>query len=108
MRDRLTVVASSATRRKGGDTIRNMHYVYILKSLKSNHYYIGSTDNLKRRLMEHNLGLGGEYTRKNKPFKLIYYEAYLNKKDALEGERFYKTGYGREILKGKLKNYSTE
>ena len=79
-----------------------MHYTYILQSLKNKRNYIGSTDNLKRRVKEHNDGVGSIYTKNNYPFKLIYYEAYLDKKDATVAERFYKTGYAREILKGKL------
>lgn len=103
MGDRLTVVASSATRRKGGDKI--MYYTYILQSLKNNRRYIGSTGNLKQRLSEHNSGTGGLYTKNNRPFKLIYYEAYIEKADASQAEKFYKTGYGREVLDGKLNNY---
>ena len=83
-----------------------MWYVYVLQSLKDSHKYIGFTEDLKRRFAEHNSdSFPGTYTSKHKPFKLIYYEAYENKLDAQEAERFYKTGYGREILKGKLKNY---
>ncbi|HEY4513508.1 MAG TPA: GIY-YIG nuclease family protein [Candidatus Paceibacterota bacterium] len=82
-----------------------MFYTYILKSQKNGSLYIGSTDNLKRRFIEHNKGLGGVYTKNNRPFILIYYEAYLSYKDAKLSEKFYKTGYGREVLKGKLKNY---
>ena len=82
-----------------------MYYTYILFSLKSKRKYIGSTDNLKRRVAEHNQGIGGKYTKDNRPFKLIYYEAYLDKKDAQKAEKFYKTGYGREVLDGKLKNF---
>lgn len=85
-----------------------MFYVYVLKSLKNENNYVGYTDDLKQRFEEHNSGKGGVYTSKNRPFMLIYYEAYLDKKDATAAERFYKTGYGREILKGKLKNYLKE
>lgn len=82
-----------------------MWYVYILQSLKSKHLYCGYTEDLKRRFNEHNQGLGGKYTHDNRPFKLIYYEAFLEKKDATAQEKFYKSGYGREVLKGKVKNY---
>lgn len=82
-----------------------MFYTYILKSQKNNRLYIGSTDNLKRRFEEHNKGIGGVYTSKNKPFDLIYYEAYMVYTDARASEKFYKTGYGREVLKGKLKEF---
>ena len=67
--------------------------------------YVGSTNDIKRRLKEHNDGVGGKYTKDNRPFKLVFYEAFLNKKDAMKDELFFKTGYGREVLKNKLKNY---
>ena len=95
------VVASSATRRRGGDILL-MFYTYAIKSQKNGRLYIGSTDNLKRRLTEHNRGIGGAYTRNNKPFDLVYYEAYNDYSLAKKAEKFYKSGYGREILKGKL------
>lgn len=82
-----------------------MYYTYILQSLKNNRLYVGSTGDLKRRFKEHNIGIGGEYTKKNRPFKIIFYEAYTRKEDAEKSERFFKTGYGREVLKDKLSNY---
>ena len=82
-----------------------MYYTYILQSFKNNRRYIGSTKDLKQRIKEHNAGIGGLYTKNNRPFKLIYYEAYIEKKDAESAEKFYKTGYGREVLNDKLKNY---
>ena len=83
-----------------------MWYLYILESFKNKRLYVGITDNLIRRLEEHNLGLGGSYTKKNKPYKLIFYEAYLEKEDALKAEKFFKSGYGREVLKNdKLIHY---
>lgn len=85
-----------------------MYYVYILFSLKNKRKYVGSTDNLKRRYKEHNDGIGGEYTKKNKPFILLFYEAYLSQKDALRQERFYKSGYGREALQEKIKDSLNE
>jgi putative endonuclease len=81
-----------------------MWYVYVLKSEKNGKLYIGMTGNLKRRLDEHNKKIGGKYTKNNGPFKLIYYEAFLNKKDATKDELFFKSGYGREVLRGKIKN----
>ena len=82
-----------------------MWYVYVLQSLKNKKLYTGLTSNLKRRLEEHNKKIGGKYTRNNSPFKLIFYEAFLNKKDAVRDELFLKSGYGREVLKGKIQNY---
>ena len=62
-----------------------MFYVYILKSKKDNKCYIGSTNNLKRRLKEHNDGLVFS-TKGRRPLILIYYEAYRSEKDARKRE----------------------
>jgi len=82
-----------------------MWYIYVLQSIKNGRLYTGMTNNLKRRFSEHNSGIGGKYTQDNKPYELIFYEAYLNKKDATKAEKFFKTGYGREVLRDKLKCY---
>ena len=81
-----------------------MYYVYVLSSLKTKRLYTGSTSDLKQRLKDHNSKSGGKYSSKNCPFKLIYYEAYLSKTDALKQELFYKSGYGREVLISKIEN----
>jgi putative endonuclease len=81
------------------------YYVYILRSLKNKRFYTGYTDNIIRRVIEHNSKKGGKYTSINAPYKLIFFEGYLNKKDALNAEKFFKTGYGKEVLKQKIKNY---
>lgn len=78
-----------------------MYYVYILKSIKTNGKYIGYTSDLKRRFAEHNRGKV-KSTRKNKPYELICYEAFKDKRDATREEKLFKTGQGRRILKTKL------
>jgi putative endonuclease len=71
-----------------------------------NSLYKGYTDDLKRRVTEeHNKGKGGKYTKHHAPFKIIYYKAYVEEEDAKRSEKFFKTGYGREILKDKLQTY---
>ena len=77
--------------------------MYILKSLKNNKLYTGYTSDLKHRFEEHNSLVGGSYTSKNAPFKIMYYECFLNKKDALMEEKFLKSGKGRDSLKLRLK-----
>jgi putative endonuclease len=62
-----------------------MFYVYIIRSNKDGNLYFGSTNNLKRRLKEHNNGLVFS-TKSRKPFDLIYYEAYRSEKDARKRE----------------------
>lgn len=80
-----------------------MFYTYVLISLKTKRLYIGFTSDLKQRFKEHNEGMGGAYTKNNRPFKLVFYEAFFSKKDAVKQEKFYKSGYGREVLKEKAK-----
>lgn len=58
-----------------------MFYVYVLKSLKDEKLYIGSTNDLKRRLSEHNNGLNRS-TKARRPFEVRYYEAYAKEHDA--------------------------
>lgn len=62
-----------------------MLYVYVLKSLKDNDLYIGSTNALKRRIAEHNEGKNFS-TSYRLPFKLVYYEAYTAEEDARKRE----------------------
>jgi putative endonuclease len=81
----------------------HMYYVYVLYSKKSDRLYTGYTIDLKQRVAEHNSGEGGAYTSKNRPFILVYYEAFLRKEDATKEEKFYKSGYGREVLNEKMK-----
>ncbi|MEI7653450.1 MAG: GIY-YIG nuclease family protein [bacterium] len=81
-----------------------MFYTYVLMSKKNGTLYVGSTNDVKRRFEEHNKGIGGEYTRKNRPFIIIFYEAFLSKNDAQRQELFYKLGYGKEVLHEKIKD----
>jgi len=62
-----------------------MFYVYILKSKKDKRLYIGYTADLRKRLVDHNKGKT-KSTKHRRPLKLIYYEAYKNKKDATQRE----------------------
>lgn len=62
-----------------------MYYVYILKSLKDNQLYIGSTNNLRRRFKQHNEGKVFS-TKQRRPFEIIYYEAYKAEYDARKRE----------------------
>jgi len=80
-----------------------MHYVYVLKSLKDGKLYIGKTDDLPKRLEAHNAGKVVS-TKSRRPFKVVFYEGFYNKTDAGRDELFFKSGYGREVLKDKLKN----
>ena len=58
-----------------------MFYVYVLKSEKNNNIYIGYTEDLRKRLKEHN-NKENKSTKNKTPFELIYYESYKSKSDA--------------------------
>lgn len=82
-----------------------MYYVYVLQSIKKTDWlYKGSTSDLKRRLKQHNAGKNFS-TAPYAPFRLIYYEAYLLKKDAEARERYLKTSMGKRVLKKQLHHF---
>ena len=61
-------------------------YMYILQC-RNWYYYVGSTSDLKKRLKEHQDGIGANFTRKYSPVKLVYYEEYERIEDAFEREK---------------------
>jgi len=75
-----------------------MHYVYILKSERNGKLYKGLTGDLKRRVREHQSG-GSAFTKNNRPWKLVYYEAFASKEDARREELFLKSGKGKERIR---------
>lgn len=81
-----------------------MHYVYVLMSLKDNSLYIGYTTDLKKRIKEHKEGKS-QSTKFRRPFKLIFYEAFINRIDAKRRENYLKSGWGRRSLTKMLKRY---
>lgn len=82
--------------------VRAMQYVYVLIN-SAGQFYTGCTNNLRKRIQEHNAG-GGTYTKYRGPYELIYYEACLNSNDAYAREKYLKTGMGKRYLKNRLKN----
>ena len=80
-----------------------MYYVYALKSIKNNDLYIGYSQDLRQRLKYHNQG-NVKATKDNRPWKLVYYEAYKEKKDAAKREKQLKNHRAKEDLKIQLKH----
>ena len=78
-----------------------MFYTYVLKSIKDKKLYVGFSEDLKRRVKEHNQGLVSA-TRARRPLILIYYEACLNENKAIIREKYFKTGFGRRYLKERV------
>lgn len=80
------------------------YYTYVLRSEIDGLFYTGYTNNLKRRLGQHNNGENIS-TRNRRPLKLIYFEGHLNKKDALRREKYLKTNKGKTMLKYIISEY---
>jgi putative endonuclease len=80
------------------------YYTYILESEKDSSLYIGYASDLRKRFQQHNNGKG-KATKPFKPYKLIYYEAFLSRIDAKKREVYLKSGYGRKTIKILLKKY---
>ncbi len=74
-----------------------MYYTYVLLSLKNNRRYTGSTNDLTKRIREHNAGKS-PYDKANGPFKLILSEQFSTRAEAVRRERYLKSGKGREEL----------
>ena len=86
---------------------RKMFFVYILLSKTDKKFYIGFTENINSRLLAHNSGKVIS-TKHRRPFELIYYEAYCNRKDAEGREKFLKSGSGHRFIKKQLSNFLAE
>ena len=82
-----------------------MASVYILKSLKDNRTYVGSTNNFERRLAEHNTGRVTS-TKHRIPFKILFTEEFETSREAKKKELYYKSGAGRRKLKEYFKSRS--
>ncbi len=70
-----------------------MYYVYILKSKNNQKYYTGITDDLKRRIKEHNSG-NSDFTAWSGPYDLVWYGSFTNKEKAYKFETYLKSSSG--------------
>lgn len=76
-----------------------MHYTYILQSISNpSRFYVGSTNDLKRRIKEHNLG-ESIHTNKFIPWRIKSYIAFDKKEKSLNFEKYLKSGSVREFVK---------
>ncbi len=80
------------------------HYVYVLRSLKDQLFYIGYSDDLRKRVKDHNAGKNVS-TKNRRPLELIFYEAYPSKADALRRESYFKTTKGKTTVRQMLKDF---
>jgi putative endonuclease len=78
-----------------------MYFVYVLKSKINSQLYKGITNDLERRISEHNQGKH-KYTSQFLPWEIAYFEEFATLHEARSRELFLKSGTGREFLKRKL------
>lgn len=78
------------------------YYSYVLRSLKNGILYKGSTENMEERLNSHNSGQVN-FTSKYLPWELILIEEFETRSEAMKREKWYKSGVGRDWIKGQLK-----
>ena len=78
-----------------------MWFVYIIKSLAKEFTYVGSTNDLERRILDHNEGKV-QSTKHYKPFELVAYVAVKTEAKARELEKYFKVGSGKAILKKRI------
>lgn len=63
----------------------NSNYTYIVKCADGS-LYTGWTNNLEKRIQDHNSGKGAKYTKSRRPVVLVYYEIFSTKKEAMKRE----------------------
>jgi len=79
------------------------HFLYILQSLKDKSFYTGESNNLERRIKFHNKGLQ-RYTRKKRPWILVYTEKFNSRTEALKRESEIKKKKSRKYIEWLISN----
>jgi putative endonuclease len=75
-----------------------MVHVYAIKSLSKNYIYVGLTEDVDRRVTQHQKGYE-KTTKPYRPFKLIYRESHKTRKEAREREKYLKSAAGKRFLR---------
>ena len=75
----------------------NCYYVYLIKSLRKNWFYVGFTSDVNKRMQEHSLGRVRS-TKFYKPFDLVFVQVLENSSDARNFEKFIKIRFNKEAL----------
>ena len=78
-----------------------MYYIYILQSQKDKSYYTGMSEDVEKRLQDHNW-LQANYSKTKAPFELIWYCSFKDKKKALDFEKYLKSGSGFAFARKRL------
>ena len=76
-----------------------MFYVYIIYSASSDKFYVGHTDNVRHRVIEHNTSERKTFTSKHRPWELkVYFEAGESRGDAMKIEKSIKNLKSRMLI----------
>jgi putative endonuclease len=78
-----------------------MHYIYAIKSCVKQWIYVGMTNDVERRLKEHNSGKNRS-TKPYLPFELVYTEQLESREAARLREKYLKSGSGKRWLKSRI------
>ncbi|VAW10553.1 hypothetical protein MNBD_BACTEROID03-1763 [hydrothermal vent metagenome] len=78
-----------------------MYFVYVLQSEVDGRLYKGMTNNLEKRIGQHNSGKNRS-TKGFLPWRIVYHEIFSDSKSARAREKYFKSGIGRDFLKDKL------
>jgi putative endonuclease len=78
----------------------SVFYTYILYSPSSQRIYIGYTTSIENRLLSHNHPGNKGWTKRYAPWTVIHYETFTKKQEAMAREKWFKSGIGREYIKG--------
>ena len=84
-----------------------MFYTYIIYSPRLNRYYVGSTNNLQRRLDDHNRGKD-KYTRQAKEWRLVFFEKYETRSEAVLRELEIKRKKSRVFIENLIRSFGLE
>jgi len=82
-------------------------FVCILKSLKEESYYVGSTQDLKSRLERHNQGRS-KYTKAKRPWELVYWEKHQDRATAMKQEREIKAIKSKDYIESLVRTSSQD
>ena len=78
-----------------------MYYVYILQSQKDQSYYTGMSEDVEKRLQDHNWHLS-TYSKSKAPFELVWHCSFKDKNKALDFEKYLKSGSGFAFARKRL------
>jgi putative endonuclease len=84
--------------------MKSLYYVYVLYSKAHHRYYVGSSSDPTKRLLSHNDPRNNGWTKRFRPWTIIYTETFNSKLEALKRERWFKSGVGREFMKSMHNN----